>query len=55
MLDFIASNWAELLLATMALAKTVVNLTPSATDNRIFSYLDLLFDAVIANHNNDKE
>mgnify|MGYP003640912054 CR=1 FL=1 len=46
MLDFILENWAALLLATMALIKTIVNLTPTTTDNQIFGYLDLLITAI---------
>ena len=47
-------NWAELLLAAMAFAKVVVNLTPSVNDNRVFSYIDLLVDALVANNTKDK-
>ena len=46
---------AEILLALMAFAKVVVNLTPSITDDRVFSYVDLLFNAIIANNTKDKE
>ena len=46
MLDFLIQNWAELLIAVMAFAKVVVNLTPTETDNQIFGYIDLLITAV---------
>jgi hypothetical protein len=46
MADFIIENWAELLLAAMAFAKVVVNLTPTESDNQIFGYLDLLITAI---------
>ena len=48
MVDFILQNWAALLLGLMALAKIVVNLTPTEKDNKIFGYLDILIDAVIS-------
>ena len=52
-MDFIVQNWAELLLAAMAFAKVVVNLTPGISDDRVFSYVDLLFNAIIANNTKD--
>lgn len=54
-MEFIAANWAELALALMAFAKVVVNLTPSIKDDRVFAYVDLLFNAIIANNTKDKE
>jgi len=54
-MDFIVQNWAELLLAAMAFAKVVVNLTPSISDDRVFAYVDLLFNAIIANNTKDTE
>ena len=35
MIDFITEYWAELLLALMAFAKVVVNLTPTESDNQV--------------------
>ena len=55
MLEFLAANWAELLLATLGLAKVIVNLTPNLEDNRVFSYIDTIVDAVITNHTNNKD
>ena len=46
MIDFVTTNWAALLLATMAFAKVVVNLTPTEKDNQIFGYIDMLITAV---------
>jgi hypothetical protein len=43
---FITEFWAELILAGMALAKTIVNLTPTEKDNMIFGYLDVLITAI---------
>lgn len=54
-MDFILQNWAELLLAAMAFAKVVVNLTPSINDNRVFSYIDLLVDAIVSNNTKNNE
>jgi len=47
MIDFITEFWAELLLAAMAFAKVVVNLTPTEKDNEIFGLLDTIINAVI--------
>lgn len=46
MIDFLTSNWGELLIAFMALAKVVVNLTPTTQDNDIFAVLDRIITAV---------
>jgi len=46
MFDFITEYWAELLLAAMAFAKVVVNLTPTQQDNQVFGYIDLLITAI---------
>jgi hypothetical protein len=54
-MDFILENWAELLLAAMAFAKVIVNLTPSINDNRVFTYIDLLVDAIVSNNTKDSE
>lgn len=54
-MDFILENWAELLLAAMAFAKVIVNLTPSINDNRVFTYVDLLVDAIVSNNTKDSE
>jgi len=48
MTDFLLSNWAELLIAIMAMAKVIVNLTPTENDNKIFGWLDTLIDAIIS-------
>ena len=49
-MDFILNNWAELLLSALVFAKVVVNLTPSVKDDRVFAYVDLLINAIIANN-----
>lgn len=48
MLDFILDNAAELVLGVMALAKIVVNLTPTEKDNQVFGWLDVLINTIIA-------
>jgi hypothetical protein len=47
-MEFIADNWAELTLALLALVKVVVNLTPTEQDNKVFGYLDVLINLIIA-------
>tara|TARA_R110000787_G_scaffold128491_9_gene240228 strand:+ start:638 stop:799 length:162 start_codon:yes stop_codon:yes gene_type:complete len=46
MIDFLIQNWAALLIAVLALAKVIVNLTPTESDNKVFGYLDLLITAL---------
>ena len=46
-MDFILGNWAELLLALLALIKVVVRLTPGVKDDAIFNYIDRLIDAIV--------
>ena len=47
MQEFLLANWAELLIALMALTKVVVNLTPTEADNKIFGWVDTLINAII--------
>jgi len=47
-LVFITENWGELTLAVLALLKVIVNLTPSERDNKVFGYLDVLINLIIA-------
>jgi len=54
-MEFFLENWAELLLAFMVFAKVVVNLTPSIKDDRVFTYIDLLVNAIIANNTKEKK
>ena len=49
-MDFILQNWAELLLAFLALIKVVVRLTPGVKDDAIFNYIDKLIDALVPNN-----
>lgn len=52
--NFFLENWAALLLAAMAFAKVVVNLTPTETDNQIFGYIDVLITAITGDRRKDK-
>ena len=54
MVDFILENWAALLIGVLALAKVIVNLTPTNTDNQIFGYLDLLITAITGDRRKNK-
>lgn len=58
MIDFILSNWAELLIAAMAFIKVVLNMIPSPQGDgprQVFAYLDLLVDAIITNNTKKKD
>ena len=46
MIDFVTENWAILLIALMAFAKVIVNLTPTETDNKIFGWIDVLITSI---------
>lgn len=46
MMDFILTYWVELLVAVMALAKVVVNLTPTESDNAVFGLFDKIITAI---------
>jgi len=48
MTDFIIENWAALLLGVLALAKVIVNLTPTETDNTVFGWFDILINAIVS-------
>jgi len=50
MTEFIFENWLELLIGLMAFIKIVTNLTPTEDDNKVFSYLDSIFNAIIPNY-----
>jgi len=53
MQEFITENWLELLIGLMAFIKIVVNLTPTIEDNKVFSWIDNIFDAIIPNYKKD--
>ena len=43
-MEFILSNFSELLIGGLAFAKVIVNLTPTEKDNKIFAYIDDLIN-----------
>jgi len=47
MVDFITSNWAELLIGSLAFIKVIVNLTPTEEDNKIFGKIDSIINYFI--------
>jgi len=47
MSEFLLQNWGELLIAVLALAKVVTNLTPTQSDNKVFGWLDMLVNAIV--------
>ena len=48
MIDFVATNWAELLIGFMAFAKVVVNLIPSEKPIQGWTWVDTLINAIVA-------
>lgn len=47
--EFLLTNWEALLFALLALAKVIVNLTPSTKDNKVFALLDNLINWIVPN------
>ena len=54
-MNFLLANGAELLLAILAVARIVVRITPSITDNKVFGYLDDLIAFFINNNDSKKK
>ena len=50
MTEFISENWLELLIGLMAFIKIIINLTPTEEDNKVFGYLDSIFNALFPNY-----
>jgi hypothetical protein len=46
-MEFLSNNWLEIVVALMAFAKVVVNLTPSVKDDAIFGIVDRVINAII--------
>jgi hypothetical protein len=53
--SFFIQNWGELLIGILALAKVVVNITPTETDNKIFGWLDSLINMIISDRKKSKK
>lgn len=49
-MEFITTNWLELLIGFMAFIKIIINLTPTEKDNKIFGWLDNIFNVIIPNY-----
>ena len=47
MIDFMTTNWGELVIGLLAFIKVIVNLTPTEKDNKVFSKLDDLVNLFI--------
>jgi hypothetical protein len=45
--DFLLNNWGELVLALLTFVKVVVNLTPTETDNKVFSKIDTIINLFV--------
>jgi len=50
--QFLLDNWGELLIAVMAFAKVVVNLTPTKNDNKVFGWIDMLITSITGDRRN---
>ena len=50
MTEFISENWLELLIGLMAFIKIITNLTPTESDNKVFGWLDSIFNVIIPNY-----
>jgi len=54
-MEFLAGFWAEILLAFMAFIKVIVNLTPTEKDNKVFGWLDVLINAIVADRRKERQ
>ena len=55
MIDFVTTNWAELLIGFMAFAKVVVNLIPSEKPIQVWTWVDTLINAIVADKRSNGE
>jgi hypothetical protein len=53
--ELIQTYWAEIILALMAFVKVVVNLTPTEADNKVFGWLDVLINAIVADRRKQRQ
>ena len=54
-MDFLISNWAEILLGLLGIAKIIANLTPTTADDVVvFGWLDAAVNAIVANNKSKK-
>ena len=45
--DFLLNNWGQLVIALLTFVKVVVNLTPTETDNKVFSKIDTIINLFV--------
>jgi hypothetical protein len=53
MLEVFFENWAEIVLAVLVLADTIVSLTPTDKDDKALGYIRAIVLAVLGNSGND--
>lgn len=53
--ELIQTYWAEIVLALMAFVKVIVNLTPTEADNKVFGWLDVLINAIVADRRKQRQ
>jgi hypothetical protein len=53
--ELIQTYWAEIILALMAFVKVIVNLTPTEADNKVFGWLDVLINAIVADRRKQRQ
>jgi len=50
-MEVLKESWLEILIGFMIFIKVLVNVTPTEKDNKVFGWLDSIFDSVIPNYN----
>jgi hypothetical protein len=53
--ELIQTYWAEIILALLAFVKVIVNLTPTEADNKVFGWLDVLINAIVADRRKQRQ
>ena len=54
-MDLLLNYWAEIILALMTFAKVIVNLPPTEVDNKVFGWLDVLINAIVADRRKERK
>jgi hypothetical protein len=55
MVEFIVSNWGELLVALLAFSKVVVNLIPSEKPTQVWALFDTIINAIVTDNVKDSK
>lgn len=50
MVEFIVSNWGELVIAALAFSKVIVNLIPSEKPTQVWALLDTIINAIVTDN-----